>query len=163
MEKALDVAKYIFDMYKKRSKCIIDEMKLHKLLYLSQRESLAVLNKPMFNECFEGWKYGPVCPAVRSKFSSEDGIVVKTGKISDESAYIVNNVIEQYGSYESWALSELTHKEVSWLNSRKGLKSGENGDNVISIDDIAEDAKKVRPYDSLWDMYYDEFEDGEPD
>ena len=28
----------------------IDEMKLQKLLYFSQRESLAILNKPMFSE-----------------------------------------------------------------------------------------------------------------
>jgi len=27
------------------------------------------------------------------------------------------------------------------------------------LEDIKEDAKKVRPYDYVWDMYYDEFED----
>ena len=25
--------------------------------------------------------------------------------------------------------------------------------------DIKKDAEKVRPYDHVWDMYYDEFED----
>ena len=29
------------------------------------------------------------------------------------------------------------------------------------LSDIQEDAKKVRPYDHVWDMYYDEFEDAE--
>lgn len=163
MERVLDVAQYIFNEYKKRANCIIDEMKLHKLLYLAQRETFAILNKPLFEEHFEGWKYGPVCTDVRSKYSNIDGIVCETHDISDESAYIVNNVIEQYGSYESWALSELTHKETSWRNSRIGLKNGENGDRILSNDDIAEDAKKVRPYDSVWDMYYDEFEDGDDD
>ena len=27
------------------------------------------------------------------------------------------------------------------------------------LEDIKEDAKKVRPYDHVWDMYYEEFED----
>lgn len=160
MERVIDVANYIFDEYKKRSGANIDELKLHKLLYFAQRESLAITNEPLFKETFKGWKYGPVCPVIRSSISP-DGIVGDTKLISNESAYIVNNIIEQYGSYESWALSRLTHKETSWLNSRKGLKDGENGNQVIKIEDIAEDAKKVRPYDSVWDMYYDEFEDGE--
>ena len=37
----------------------------------------------------------------------------------------------------------------------------ENGDNKLSLEDIEEDAKKVRPYDHIWDMYLDEFEDYE--
>lgn len=160
MERVIDVAEYIFSEYKKRSGVVIDEMKLHKLLYFAQRESLAITNEPLFAETFRGWKYGPVCPDVRSNMSP-DGMVAETKQISDESAYIVNNIIEQYGSYESWALSKLTHNESSWLNSRAGLKDGENGNVQIKIEDIVEDAKKVRPYDSVWDMYYDEFEDGE--
>jgi len=55
----------------------------------------------------------------------------------------------------------LTHKEISWLNSRKGLKKEENGRIKIQTEDIREDAKKVRPYDYVWDMYYDEFDDYE--
>lgn len=160
MENILDVAAYIFKEYKRRSGTVIDEMKLHKLLYLAQRESLAIVNKPLFRESFQGWKYGPVCLIIRSSISP-DGIIGETKPISDESAYIVNNIIEQYGAYESWALSNLTHKEISWRNSRIGLKDGENGNRPIKLEDIAEDAKKVRPYDSVWDMYYDEFEDGE--
>ena len=32
---------------------------------------------------------------------------------------------------------------------------------VIVVLPKLEDAKKVRPYDHVWDMYYDEFEDAE--
>ena len=31
----------------------------------------------------------------------------------------------------------------------------------MKIEDIAIDARKVRPYDAVWDMYYDEFDDVE--
>lgn len=33
----------------------------------------------------------------------------------------------------------------------------------LKLDDIREDAKMVRPYDHVWDMYYDEFDDYEPE
>lgn len=157
MERIVDVAQFIYDEYKSMSGHSIDEMKLHKLLYLSQRESLALLGQPLFDETFEGWRYGPVSRTVRNEYT-EDGMACSTSQISMEAAYIVRNILSQYGVYESWELSKLTHKEKSWLNSRQGLSSEENGKQTISIDDIRDDAKKVRPYDSIWDMYYDEFE-----
>ena len=158
MEKILNVAEYIFKEYYRVTGELIDEMKLQKLLYFSQRETLAILNKPLFNEEFEGWKYGPISREVRTVFT-KDGINTDTEDIKSENKYIINNVILEYGSLASWKLSEISHKEVSWFNSRKDLKDGENGDRKIKLEDIREDAKKVRPYDHVWDMYYDEFED----
>ena len=160
MEKIINVAQYIFIEYKRVTEEIIDEMKLQKLLYFSQRETFAILNQPLFNEVFEGWKYGPVSRVVRTVFT-EDGINAQTEDIKSESKYIINNIIQEYGALASWKLSALTHKETSWLNSRKGLKKEENGNVEIKMEDIREDAKKVRPYDYMWDMYYDEFEDYE--
>ena len=160
MEKIINVAQYIFIEYKRVTEEIIDEMKLQKLLYFSQRETFAILNQPLFNEVFEGWKYGPVSREVRTVFT-EDGINAQTEDIKSESKYIINNIIQEYGALASWKLSALTHKETSWLNSRKELKKEENGNVEIKMEDIREDAKKVRPYDYMWDMYYDEFEDYE--
>lgn len=161
MDRAVDIAQYIYSEYKRISGKVIDEMKLHKLLYLSQRESLAITLEPMFSEEFEGWKYGPVCREVRHCFT-EDGMFADDIKdISIENAYIVKNVILQYGGYESWKLSELSHKELSWRNARKGIPDGRNGNQKLRLEDIRKDAEKVRPYDSVWDMYYDEFEDAE--
>ena len=158
MEKILNVAEYIFREYYRVTGELIDEMKLQKLLYFSQRETLAILNKPLFNEEFEGWKYGPISREIRTVFT-EDGMNAETEDIKSDSKYIINNVILEYGALASWKLSELSHKEVSWLNSRRGSKEGENGNRKIKLEDIKEDAKKVRPYDYVWDMYYDEFED----
>ena len=159
MEKVIDVAQYIFEKYKIITGEIIDEMKLHKLLYFSQRESFAICGKPMFRENFRGWKYGPVCPRVRYLFTTDGMYCNNIKNISPQNSYIVNNIIEQYGRLTSWDLSSISHKEISWINSRKGIPDGENGDVVMKIEDIEEDAKKVRPYDSVWDMYYDEFDD----
>jgi uncharacterized phage-associated protein len=81
--------------------------------------------------------------------------------VSAESAYLLNNVLMEYGSIASWKLSELSHKELSWKNTREGLEPEEKGTRELSLDDIRIDAEKVRPYDHVWDMYYDEFEDVE--
>lgn len=160
MDRVIDIAEYIFQEYKKTSGKIIDEMKLHKLLYFCQRESLAITDTPMFQENFEGWKYGPVCREVRAVYT-EDGIFAETHEISDENMYIAKNMLLEYGAFESWKLSEISHKEISWRNSRLGIQDGENGSKILSLTDIRKDAEKVRPYDHLWDMYYDEFEDVE--
>ena len=71
-------------------------MKLQKLLYFSQRETFAILNQPLFNEVFEGWKYGPVSREVRTVFT-EDGINAQTEDIKSESKYIINNIIQEWG------------------------------------------------------------------
>ena len=160
MEKIINVAQYVFTAYKRISGEIIDEMKLHKLLYFAQRESLAITNEPLFEGQFDGWKYGPVFREIRNSITP-DGILDADSDISEESKYIVNNVIAQYGALASWKLSELSHKEISWKNARIGLADGENGKVKLKLDDIRADARKVRPYDTIWDMYYDEFDDAE--
>ncbi len=158
MSSAVDVADYIMHRYEEISHEKLDEMKLHKLLYFTQRESFAVMGKPAFEGDLEGWKYGPVCKDVRTWLRSEEPTAT-VHELPDDIKYVVNNVILEYGALASWKLSELSHKEISWKNARKGLGREENGSNVIALTDIEEDAKKVRPYDHLWDMYYDEFED----
>ena len=161
MERVIDVAKYIFDEYKKMSGKHIDEMKLHKLLYFAQRESIAITGEPLFAEEFEGWKYGPVCLEVRYYYNHRKDIKPDFRDINNESAYIAKNIVIQYGAYESWKLSELSHKEESWKNSRIGIPKDENSNRVLKLEDIRKDATKIRPYDSIWDMYYDEFDDVE--
>ena len=45
------------------------------------------------------------------------------------------------------------------FRSREGLQPNESGHRVLGLEDIKKDAEKVRPYDHVWDMYYDEFDD----
>ena len=57
MDKIINVAQYVFQEYKRVTGEVIDEMKLHKLLYFAQRESFAITDAPLFEGEFEGWKY----------------------------------------------------------------------------------------------------------
>lgn len=176
MESILDVASYIIKSYERRSHQSIDEMKLHKLLYFSQREHIAITGKPLFSESFESWRFGPVSPLVRENFTklqpigNQENIQDDTDLITSEAAYVVNNVLEQYAGYESWKLSELSHQEISWQNAQKRSGASEQLEDSVNfreyvspaemkLEDIYKDAVKVRPYDSVYDMYYDEFDD----
>lgn len=157
MDKIIDAAAYIIGKYKEISGGTLSETKLHKLLYFTQREAYAITGAPAFDGVFEGWRYGPVSRDVRSVYYNGE-IVVPTGDISDGLKYIANNVILEYGSLAAWKLSELSHKDSSWRNARVGLSAQENGNRLLKNEDIKADALLIRPYDHVWDMYYDEFE-----
>ena len=52
MENLMSVASYVFNRYQETMGEKIDEMKLHKLLYFAQRESIIQRNEPLFSEDF---------------------------------------------------------------------------------------------------------------
>lgn len=157
------LADYLIFAYEKytNSRFESSELKLQKLLYFAQRESIALTGEKLFEEDIEGWVYGPVIPEIR--FFFEEGYSpVSAGELdglSEKEMYIIENVIDQYAKYETWTLRDMSHEEYCWKKSRNGLKPTEKGFQTIPIEDIQVDAQKVRQYDHLWGMYLDEFED----
>ena len=67
----LQVASYIYKRYMDDFGVRIDEMKLHKLLYFTQRECLIQKGEPMFEALFEAWKYGPVMVQIRQYYKND--------------------------------------------------------------------------------------------
>ena len=57
MANIFDTAKYILQKYDHLS-----TMKLQKLCYYAQAWSLVWDDEPLFNEDFQAWANGPVCP-----------------------------------------------------------------------------------------------------
>ena len=72
MEKLISIAGYIFQRYEKENNSIIDEMKLHKLMYFSQRESFIQSDEPLFEGSFHAWKVGPILKEIRQFYISKD-------------------------------------------------------------------------------------------
>lgn len=142
MESLINVATYICIKYRNEFGKQIDEMKLHKLLYFSQRESLIQNDESLFDNVFYGWKYGPVLKEIRYMY--EDLIIQNTCNISQRARNIIDHVFLSYASKDSWSLSILTHGEISWKNSRVGLLESENGDNPMCISDIRLDAERIK-------------------
>ena len=142
MEKTMCVAKALYDMYYEQNGVHMDEMKMHKLMYFSQRESLMYNKEPLFNENFYGWKYGPVLTVVRSEFRLVNPFSNVEGTVSEKTVELLKNVLNRYGSLSSWKLSSLSHEEFSLKKSRVGLDAGEDGNVELSLEAMKVDATK---------------------
>ena len=149
MDSVINVAYFVFHRYRIKFNKPLDEMKLHQLLYLAQRESLVRINKPLFKEEFEGWKFGPVCTTIRTaykrkEFKNQANFVGVSKRVSEHCRNVVNSIIKKYAEKESWSLNSILCEEYSWLQSREGFKDGENGNRVIPLDSIRVDADRIR-------------------
>lgn len=144
MKDVKTVAAYICSRYAAKRGERIDEMKLHKLLYFAQRESLIVHNEPLFEGDFYGWRFGPVLTALRETYRNDAfDPQVDAAALGGDKA-IVDAVLEEYADKDSWSLSRLTHGEISWKRSRKGVAPSENSNNRIPLEDIRMDADRLR-------------------
>lgn len=144
MEDLRQIASYIYMRYQKDFGRSIDEMKLHKLLYFVQRESIVQLGAPIFKEEFEAWRYGPVLVPVRQLF--RDGLLqTPLPKESiDKYSSVFDKVFSQYAVKDSWSLSSLTHGEYSWKHARQGVPEDVNCTNKITVEDIFIDAQRIK-------------------
>lgn len=82
MEQALNVAKELYREYFTRYNEKMDEMKMHKLMYLVQRESLMMNKEVLFLEDFYGWRFGPVLKSIRQEYTDEFPFKSVNGKVS---------------------------------------------------------------------------------
>lgn len=127
------VAKYILQSIGK-----VTTMKLEKLVYYCQAWSLAWDEVPLFEEDFQAWANGPVCPEL---FSKHKGLfVVDENLLNDVIDYDFNKdqketiqaVLDYYGNKKPQWLSELTHKEDPWKIAREGCPAGSSCTNIIT-------------------------------
>lgn len=123
MTDAKDIAKYIISVFQSIATNEIEgdltNLKLQKLLYYIQVNSLKQLNKLAFNNTIEAWKYGPVIPDVYYNYNhyGRDIITITQPVFSLDSPQlkiITENVIADKGQYTGIALMRMTHKEQPW-------------------------------------------------
>ena len=150
MKDAKTVAAYICTRYQAEYGQRIDEMKLHKLLYLAQREKLIEKDEALFEGDFYGWRFGPVLTAIREDYKN-DAFAQVTDLGEDQE--LVDAVIAAYAQKDAWSLSRLTHGEISWKRSRKGVPPSENSDRVMPLSDIRDDADRMRKRRKTLDRY----------
>lgn len=144
MEDLMNVASYVCNRYYDEFNSRIDEMKLHKLLYFAQRESLVQKGEPLFDAVFYGWKFGPILKEIRMAYRDGSFYDNVPKDVISRISSIMNKVFEEYAGKDSWSLSRLTHGEYSWKNSRVGIPDGENGDIPMKLEDIRVDAERIR-------------------
>lgn len=144
MNMVVKVASYIAYRYQEENGVRIDEMKLHKLLYFTQREAIIRTGKPMFSEQFLAWRYGPVMLPIRVLYAQDALNDMPSDDFIEKNRPIFDFVFANYAGKSSWSLSLLTHGEVSWKNARKDLLPEQNGNTLIEIDDIKKDAERIK-------------------
>lgn len=140
MEQVLAVAKTLNDLHKEKYGKRMDQMRMHKLLYFIQKESLKATNEPLFDSAFQGWKFGPVLPEVRAEYNNEVPYAKVEASVSEDTKALVKKIFDKYEKVSSWDLANLSHNEFSWQLSRAGLEPDENGNVEISLDAIRMDA-----------------------
>ncbi len=143
MENVIKVASYIADRYKKEFQEKISEMKLHKLLYFTQRECIIREGTPMFEEEFMAWRYGPVMVQIRSAYANDMLNSFPTEDFSGKYREVFDYVFATYAPKDAWSLSYLSHAETSWKNARKDLLPEQNGNEPLKLEDIIKDAERI--------------------
>ncbi|MBQ7231536.1 MAG: DUF4065 domain-containing protein [Oscillospiraceae bacterium] len=147
------IASYIAGRYQAEHGERIDEMKLHKLLYFAQRESLIRSGEPLFEGDFYGWRFGPVLADIREIYKNDDFAAEVSAADMEGAGEILDYVFDSYADKDSWSLSRLTHGEISWKKSRKGVAPSESSNNLIPLDDIRLDADRMRQRREMLDQY----------
>lgn len=138
MATVFDVAKYILEQ-----KGQMSTMKLQKLCYYAQAWSLVWNDAPpLFEEDFEAWANGPVCPdlfhAYQGRFSvSADAMRGSSATLSPAQKETVDAVLEHYGEKDAQWLSQLTHLEDPWKEARKGIPAGSRSTRIITKESMA--------------------------
>lgn len=137
MANIFDTAKYILEKMGELS-----TMKLQKLCYYSQAWSLVWDDTPLFNEDFEAWANGPVCPELFHKTQERYSVNAEgenggENDLTDNQKDTINRVIEYYGCHDAQWLSRLTCIEAPWNEARKGIPAGAGCNKVISKENMA--------------------------
>ena len=142
MDKTLAVAKYLNELNVERHGCDMDEMKMHKMMYFSQRESLMNTNHPLFGDLFEACKFGPVLRSVKNEYKCNHRFESVNEPLTEKEKRLVKSVFHRYDVFNAWDLSSLSHEEFSWKQARKELASNENGTQKLSLCAMKVDAKR---------------------
>lgn len=139
MANVLQLAKYILDR-----QGTMTTMKLQKLCYYCQAWSLAWDEIPLFDEDFQAWANGPVCPELynvhRGLFTvnASDFNENYCGVFTQNQLDTIDRVLQYYGDKEPHWLSELTHLENPWKLAREGYAPGQICNVVITKESMQE-------------------------
>lgn len=135
MQDVDDVAAYILQRYG-----AVEAMKLQKLLYYSQAWFGAVFGRELFTDQILGFRDGPVVESVFRKHKGSRTVRSWPGDpaaLDDAAKDIVDLVCVQYGNMSGDELSDLSHYEKPWKDSRIGLAAAAPGRRVISVPSMA--------------------------
>lgn len=126
-------------------------LSLQKILYFAQCFSKIFINKNIFDDCAEAWKYGPVYKEIYDCFSYYKGNNINYSELlanyefnldKDEKTYL-SKIVNIFGCYSGKILREMSHLTDPWIKARVGLSDDENSNRIIEFDDINKFVEKI--------------------
>lgn len=133
-----DVANYFLLRVDSESGSIITHLKLQKLCYYANSWHLAFEGDTLFDQCFEAWAHGPVCPELWHKYKNYRFNPISAPEVTDDNNFTeeqietLEEVWRVYGDYDAKYLEKLTHQEEPWIEARGTCMPGEICSNIIS-------------------------------
>lgn len=118
MYDAITIADEILKIAKSQGKTLTP-LQLMKLVYISYGWGLAILDKQLFQNRIEAWKFGPVIPDLyqATKHFGKETIPLASidinSNVDSETESLLNGVFKQYGKHSGVYLSGLTHTSGS--------------------------------------------------
>lgn len=130
---------------------LITHLKLQKLVYYAQAWSLALFDRPLFEEDFQAWMHGPVLPSLyhRHKDYKYEPLPAPEGAVDldPDTEALLTDLLNTYGEKSAKALEELTHQEEPWIRARGGLSIEEYCREIIPKDHMKEFYRRL--YDEV--------------
>ena len=139
MANVFDAAQYI--LYKMGR---MSTWKLQKLCYYSQAWHFTWTETPLFQEDFQAWTNGPVCPelfyAHQGKFMIDENDLEAgdMSELTEDEKESIDIVLERYGGREPYDLREQSHSEPPWKNARGNMPETAKCQNVITKESMGE-------------------------
>lgn len=141
----------------------ITNLKLQKVLFYIQMESLQKYNEPAFTDELEAWRHGAVCYKVYDYFKK---YIVHDIKVSDpmvQKLYfpinkqldeVINDVVKNTLEYEPWKMVELSQQKV-WKDVYIP-----DSNNLITKHNLQKDGiMNIYNMDSIQSYYYNNSKD----
>ena len=139
IEKLEDVGEYsVYDIANWfLNKGNMTHKKLQKLCYYAQAWCYALKGKRLIKSDFQAWIHGPVSPALYDRFKQFGYDTIKISgtykcNIRKEDISLLEDIWETYGDKTGNALEALTHRELPWIEARRGYGENERCTVVIS-------------------------------
>jgi uncharacterized phage-associated protein len=123
----------------------MSHLKLQKLLYYSEAYHLAYFDQSLIDEQFQAWLHGPVCRKVYNELKGESILysdISFDGKsepakeilenLNSNQIELLNDVLKELSTWRAFELERATHREVPWIEARKGYGPADRCDVIIS-------------------------------
>lgn len=155
----LNVAEQIFGDYQITYHEVISEEKLQQLLYLANRQCLAEFGYALFVDTMIGQPDCPFSPEVAAAYTEHgiEGADFSSQNPNEVSQQVWDNpacgntmvysraMVDYYGGKSEEELQTIIQADQSWQNSRQGLFPQQEGNKVLLLSDIQNDAVHIPP------------------